>query len=84
MGINFHVGRIRLLGFYLELFYAWEMEQKKVEQSKISLFIRDLCRGRSEEELKEAEQNFRDYLLVVKEICDRLEREGITIQSFDD
>lgn len=63
--------------------YSKDMEPK-VEQSKISLFIRDVCKGKSEEELKEAEQNFQDYLLVVKEICERLEREGITIPSFDD
>lgn len=52
-------------------------------QSKISLFIRDLCKGKTEEELQEAEQNFQDYLLLVKGICDRLEREGKEVRSFD-
>ena len=53
------------------------------EGTKISQFIRELCKGKSEEELLEAEENFRNYLLVVKEICDRLEREGRDHPSFD-
>lgn len=38
-------------------------------------FIRKLCEGNSEEELVTAENNFRRYLLVVKRICERRERE---------
>jgi len=53
------------------------------KQSKTSKFIRDLCNGRTEEEILEAEENFREYLLVVKEICDRHEREGKDFPSFD-
>jgi hypothetical protein len=52
--------------------------------SKTNQFIRDLCKGKTEEEIQEAEENFREYLLVVKEICDRLEREGKDIPSFDE
>lgn len=57
---------------------------KAPEQSKISQFVRELCNGKTEQELLDAEENFRDYLLVVKEICDRLEHDGISIPSFDD
>lgn len=58
------------------------MKTKK-EQSKTSKFIRGLCNGKTEEEILEAEENFREYLLVVKEICDRYEREGKDFPSFD-
>lgn len=54
------------------------------KESKTLQFIRELCKGKTEEEILEAEQNLKDYLLVVKEICDRLEREGKDISSFDD
>lgn len=53
------------------------------ESSKISLFVRELCKGKSEEELAEAEENFRNYLLVIKEMCERLEREGKEVARFD-
>jgi len=36
-------------------------------------FIRELCKLKTEEEIREAEENFRNYLLLVKEICERLE-----------
>lgn len=45
------------------------------KESKISQYVREICKGKTDEELSEAEQNFQDYLLVVKEICDRLEQE---------
>ncbi|MBK8954981.1 MAG: hypothetical protein KBF37_06145 [Saprospiraceae bacterium] len=45
-------------------------------ESKLSLFIRDVCKGRTEEELQLAEENFKAYLLLVKEICNRMEVEG--------
>ncbi|MBK6861602.1 MAG: hypothetical protein IPK91_16025 [Saprospiraceae bacterium] len=47
-------------------------------------FVRDLSQGKTEEELLEAEQNFRNYLLVVKAICDRLEQEGKDLICIDD
>lgn len=47
-------------------------------------FIRDLCKGKTEYELMETEQNFREFLLVIKEIADRLEVEGKTLADFDD
>lgn len=43
------------------------------KKSTIRLFIREICKSKTEEELKEAEENFKEYLLVVKEICDRIE-----------
>lgn len=54
------------------------------EQSHISQFVRAVCMNRTEPELLEAEQNFREFLLVIKEICDRLERDGVSIPSFDE
>ncbi|MBK8483864.1 MAG: hypothetical protein IPL31_05840 [Saprospiraceae bacterium] len=54
------------------------------ENIKPIQFIRDLCEGKTEEEILEAEQNFRSYLLVVKAICDRIEREGKSLLDFDD
>ena len=53
------------------------------KESKISQYIRDLCKGKTEEELVEAEDTFREYLLIVKEICDRMEREGKELVDFD-
>ena len=41
-------------------------------------FIRELCRSKPEKEILEAEENFREYLLAVKEISDRLETKNIT------
>ena len=38
-------------------------------------FIRELMKGKSEKEILEAEENWREYMLVVKEITDRLENE---------
>ncbi len=43
------------------------------ERTKPIQFIRELCKGKSEKEILEAEENFREYLLVVKEIRDRIE-----------
>lgn len=40
------------------------------------LFIRELCKRKTEAEIQEAEENFRRYLAVVKEICDDLEEEA--------
>ncbi len=54
------------------------------KESKISQYIRDLCNGNTEAELLEAEENFREYLLIVKEICDRIEREGKELVDFDE
>jgi len=56
----------------------------KNEKIKPIKFIRDICNGRTEEELNEAEQNFREYLLVVKEICDRIERDENRTSDFDE
>jgi hypothetical protein len=38
-------------------------------------FIRELCKHKTEEEILEAEENFRRYLMLVKRICERLEQE---------
>ncbi|MBK6545743.1 MAG: hypothetical protein IPG12_10800 [Saprospiraceae bacterium] len=53
-------------------------------KAEISQFIRNLCQGATEIELQEAEQNFMDYLMVVKRISDRLEAEGKEIIDFDE
>lgn len=57
------------------------MDNKKYNVSK---FINNISKGRSEIELLEAEENFTKYLLVVKDIVDRLEKEGIKTSSFDE
>jgi len=38
-------------------------------------FIHDLMEGKSQEQIEEAEENFRRYLAVVKRICLRMEDE---------
>jgi hypothetical protein len=38
-------------------------------------FIRELCKHKTEEEIRRAEDNFREYLLLVKRISDRMEEE---------
>ena len=47
-------------------------------------FIRKLCEGKSESELISAEQYFRDYLWVLKEMCDRIEVENYDEMAFDE
>jgi hypothetical protein len=37
-------------------------------------FIRELCKDKTEDEILEAEDNFRDYLLLIRQICERLEQ----------
>lgn len=57
---------------------------KADKSSKTLAFVRELCKGLSEEKLLEAEQNFMDYLLVVKEMCDRIERDSQDTPAIDD
>ena len=47
-------------------------------------FVRELMNGRKEEEILEAEENFREYLLGIKEIAGRLEEEGIDFNELPD
>jgi len=63
--------------------YTLKMEKPIINQIPIS-FIRDLSKDKTEVEVLETEQNFREFLLVIKEIADRLEFEGKTITDFDD
>ncbi len=60
--------------------YTWSMQN---ENNKPILFIRELCKHKTEAEILEAEENFRRYLMLVKRICERLEREETTSQSID-
>lgn len=46
-------------------------------------FIRDLCKGKPEERIVEAEENFLRYLQLVKRICIRLEREEAERRKID-
>ena len=57
------------------------LEEKK--EKSVSQFIINLCKGKTKVELEEAEQNFLDYLIVVKQIADRLELEGNKGGGFD-
>ncbi len=58
--------------------------QKEILKPQVSLFIRNVCKGKTEEELIEAEQNFIEDLMVVKGISDRLAREGKSLNTFDE
>ena len=53
------------------------------EQHKPIAFIRELCKEKTEAEIIEAEENFRRYLMLVKRICERLEREKAGLYSLD-
>lgn len=53
------------------------------KQTKISQFIRGFCKNRTEEELIEAEEIFNEYLLIVKEIFDRMEHEENELVDFE-
>jgi hypothetical protein len=44
-------------------------------QHKPVVFIRELMKDKPEKEISGAEENFREYLMVVKEIADRLEND---------
>lgn len=55
-------------------------KNEKIEPIK---FIREICKGKTEEELLEAEENFREYLLVIKGMCDRLE-DNENFSGFDE
>jgi isochorismate synthase EntC len=46
-------------------------------------FIRELCKEKTQDDLLETEKNFREFLLVIKEIADRLEVEDKTLEDFD-
>ncbi|MBL7821430.1 MAG: hypothetical protein JNL65_12510 [Saprospiraceae bacterium] len=59
------------------------MENENTELKQIQ-FIRELCKHRSEREILEAEFNFREYLLIVKEISDRIAREGKALADIVD
>lgn len=50
------------------------MTESKGSNNQI-LFIRELCKHKTEEEIQEAEENFRRYISLVKRICERLEDE---------
>ncbi|MFZ1297239.1 MAG: hypothetical protein WAT16_04285 [Saprospiraceae bacterium] len=56
----------------------------KINELNTIQFIRELCLDKTEDELLDLEQNFRGFLLVIKEIADRLEVEGKTLEDFDD
>ena len=46
-------------------------------------FIRDLCKEETEAQIAEAEATFRRYLLLVKRICERIEREEKDLVEVD-
>jgi hypothetical protein len=63
--------------------YNQRMENENIKLKPIQ-FIRELGNHRSEQEIQEAEYNFREYLLVIKEISDRLAGEGKTLADIVD
>jgi hypothetical protein len=63
---------------------AYTVSMSKSQSPKHIQFIRELCKGKSENEILEAEANFRQYLLVIKKICKRLRRERRAGKAFDE
>ena len=63
--------------------YTLRMENENTGLKPIQ-FIRELCKHRSEQEIRESEFNFMEYLLIVKEISDRLVSEGKTLSDIVD
>lgn len=59
------------------------IKKSQTQTSALSTFIKEQCKGRTGGKLKEAEENFREYLLVLKEICERMDREDNAISDFD-
>ena len=55
----------------------------KGEENKPIKFIREICKGKTDDELLEAEENFREYLLVIKGMADRLE-DNTGLLDFDE
>jgi hypothetical protein len=47
-------------------------------------FTLEICKEKTEVELLEAEENFREYLLVIKGMCNRIDREEKEATDFDD
>lgn len=66
--------------------YVWYTTHHMVSkpESATERFVRDLMPYNTEEEIAVAIENFQEYLLLVKEMCDRLEEEGISIPKFAD
>jgi hypothetical protein len=58
------------------------MSTLKESNNQIS-FIRELCKHKTEEEIQAAEENFRRYLMLIKRICERLQREEMENQLVD-
>ncbi len=61
---------------------------KNIEEpnsSKIFQFVSALCKGRTDEQLAEAEERLQGLLLVIKGICDRLtdEEKPLEIDKID-
>ncbi|MDB4984472.1 MAG: hypothetical protein JWM20_651 [Patescibacteria group bacterium] len=51
------------------------MHMKNNKESNEIAFIRELMAGKTEEEIQEAEENFRNYLMLVKRIALRVEED---------
>jgi hypothetical protein len=43
------------------------------EKNKPIKFIRELCKDKTENEILDAEESFREYMSVIREMCDRLD-----------
>lgn len=52
--------------------------------SAIEQFVRDLMPGRTGADIEEAVYNFMEYLKVVGEISERLEREGESLPTAEE
>ncbi|MFN8279018.1 MAG: hypothetical protein U0V49_01920 [Saprospiraceae bacterium] len=46
-------------------------------------FVRELCIGKTESEVLEAEQNFREFMILIKDMANRLESKEGSLTSFE-
>ena len=62
---------------------GYHMRSMKQTTPKPIAFVRELCKHKTEEEILEAEENYRRYLRLVKKICERLESEESQTAEID-
>lgn len=56
---------------------------RSINQKPIQ-FVRELCKGKSEEEILEAEQNLRDFVSLINDIGNRIDKENEDFSGFDE
>lgn len=69
------VSHARIFGSYFDFIAQLQYRPMLTKEQKPIAFIRELCKEKTEQEILEAEENFRRYLTLVKRICERLGHE---------